>query len=67
MQDSEVHSLIIERLEQVDDDDLRNFLKKVLRYERDILNEPRASYKDEYRTFVNNIFEDDSIERGKNG
>lgn len=61
MNDSEVHSLILERLEEIDDEDLRTFLTNVLRHERDILDEPRAQYKETYESLVDGYIENESI------
>lgn len=54
MQDSEVHSLILDRLDEIEDDELRAFLNQVLQHEREILNEPRPKYKDHYKSMVDN-------------
>lgn len=63
MNDSEVHSLIIERVEEIEDDDLRTFLNSVLRHERDILDEPRAQYKDHYKSLVDGYIDNESISK----
>lgn len=61
MNDSEVHSLILERVEEIEDDDVRTFLTSVLRHERDILDEPRAQYKEEYKSFVDSYIDNESL------
>ncbi|WP_423746628.1 hypothetical protein V5735_19070 [Haladaptatus sp. SPP-AMP-3] len=67
MNDSEVHSLILDRLEEVEDDDLQRFLTTILRHERKILDEHRAKYKDEYKSLVEDYIEDESIEEFDDG
>lgn len=52
MHDSEVHSLIMERLSEVEDEDMRSFLESVLRHERNILDDPRGEYTEEYKSLV---------------
>jgi hypothetical protein len=52
MQDAEVHSLILERLDQLEDENVRAFLKQVLRHEREILDERNGAYSDEYKQLV---------------
>lgn len=52
MNDSEVHSLILDRVDDLEDDEMRSFLRDVLEHERDIVQEPRAEYADHYRQLV---------------
>ena len=52
MQDSEVHSLILERLNEIEDEDIRSFLLNVLRHERKIVDNPRGRYKEKYESLV---------------
>jgi hypothetical protein len=61
MNDSEVHSLILDRVEEIEDDELRTFLTNVLRHEREILDEPRAQYKDQYKSLVDGYIDNNSI------
>lgn len=61
MNDSEVHSLILDRLDETEDDDLRTFLTSILRHEREILDEPRAKYKEEYKSLVDGYIDNESI------
>jgi len=55
MNDSEVHSLILDRVDEIEDDDLRRFLRDVLEHERDIVQEPRAEYTDHYKGLVDDF------------
>lgn len=55
MNDSEVHSLILDRVDEIEDDDLRRFLRDVLEHERDIVQEPRAEYADHYKSLVDSF------------
>ncbi|QCJ47226.1 hypothetical protein [Haloprofundus sp. MHR1] len=61
MSDSEVHSLILDRVDEIEDEDLRAFLRDILRHERDILKEPRAEYADRYRGFVDGFVGNESL------
>lgn len=61
MSDSEVHSLILDRVDEIEDEDLRAFLRDVLRHERDILKEPRAEYADHYRGLVDDFVGNESL------
>ncbi|MCQ4334771.1 hypothetical protein KM295_15055 [Natronomonas sp. F2-12] len=58
MQDSEVHSLILSRLGDIEDDQLHSFLEEILQHEREILDEPRGQYKDEYVSIVDEYVDD---------
>lgn len=62
MHDSEVHSLIVERLNEIEDDDLRQFLNEVLRHEREIISEPRGGYKDEYKSLVDGFIDNEDLD-----
>lgn len=66
MNDSEVHSLILDRLEEIEDDDLRTFLTSILQHEREILNEPRAKYADQYEALVDGYVDNESITEYEN-
>ena len=61
MDDAEVHSLILERLSEIEDSEIQGFLEDVLRHERQILDEPRGSYKETYRDLVSEHIDNDSI------
>lgn len=52
MNDSEVHSLILDRVDDLEDDEMRSFLRDVLEHERDIVKEPRAEYAEHYKELV---------------
>jgi hypothetical protein len=42
----------MERLSEVEDEDMRSFLESVLRHERNILDDPRGEYTEEYKSLV---------------
>jgi hypothetical protein len=52
MNDFEVHSLILNRVNHLEDDEIRSFLRDVLEHERDIVQEPRGEYAEHYRELV---------------
>lgn len=62
MDDSEVHSLILDRVDAIEDDDLRSFLHKVLQHEREIINNPRGQYMDEYESLVEDFVGNTSLD-----
>lgn len=61
MNDSEVHSIILDRVDKIEDEDLRSFLRSVLEHERDILNEPRAEYAEHYKGLVDDYVGNESL------
>jgi rRNA maturation endonuclease Nob1 len=67
MQDSEVHSLILEQLEEIEDERLQQFLDSVLRHEREIIDEPNEGYKDKYISLVNERVRDEAGKDGDHG
>ena len=66
MNDAEVHSLILERLSEIEDSKVQGFLEDVLRHERQILDEPRGSYKEKYQNLVSEHIDADSIGEYRN-
>jgi len=66
MNDSEVHSLILDRVDEVEDDDLRAFLRDVLEHERDIIKEPRAEYTEHYKSLVDDFVGNESLKNYDN-
>ena len=62
MTDTEVHSLILDEVNQVDDDDLRGFLRGVIRHERDILEDQRGEYTDHYKELVDSFVANQSLQ-----
>lgn len=61
MNDSEVHSLILDRVDEIEDDELRSFLRDILEHERDIVKEPRAEYADYYKDLVDDYVGNQSL------
>jgi hypothetical protein len=51
----------MERLGEIEDDEIRSFLTEVLRHEREILEEPRGSYSEEYQEIVDKYVSNDTI------
>lgn len=52
MQEDEVHSLILDRTDEIEDDDLRSFINEVLTHERSRLDEHRPEYKEKYKSLA---------------
>lgn len=61
MNNTEVHSLILDRVDEIEDEDLRSFLRSVLEHERDILKEPRGEYADHYKGLVDDFVGNGSL------
>lgn len=61
MNDSEVHSIILDRVDEIEDEDLHSFLRSVLEHERDILKEPRAEYAEHYKSLVDDYVGNESL------
>ncbi len=52
MKETDVHSLILEKTDKIERDDLRNFINEILRFERSKLDRENYQYSDEYRKLI---------------
>lgn len=52
MEESEVHSLITEKTEQIEDKQLQEFINEVLQHERSNLRDKYAEYSEKYMGLV---------------
>lgn len=52
MQEDEVHSLILDRTDEIEDDDLRSFINEVLTHERSRLDRVSPEYKQKYKSLA---------------
>lgn len=52
MKETDVHSLILEKTDEIERDDLRNFINEILRFERSKLDRENYQYSDEYKELI---------------
>lgn len=52
MKEREVHSIILEKTEETEDDELRNFINDILRFERSKLDRDNNPYSDKYKELI---------------
>jgi hypothetical protein len=52
MKETDVHSLILEKTDEIERDDLRNFINDILRFERSKLDRENYQYSDEYKELI---------------
>lgn len=62
MEESEVHSLISEKTEEIEDERLRSFINEVLLHERNNLRDKRAEYSERYMSLVEGYADNQSLE-----
>ena len=52
MKETDVHSLILEKTDEIEDDELRSFINEILRFERSKLDRENYQYSDEYKDLI---------------
>ncbi len=52
MKETDVHSLILKKTDEIERDDLRSFINEILRFERSKLDRENYQYSDEYRELI---------------
>lgn len=52
MKETDVHSLILEKTDEIEDDELRNFINEILRFERSKLDHENYQYSDKYKELI---------------
>jgi len=52
MKETDVHSLILEKTDEIERDDLRSFINEILRFERSKLDRENYPYSDEYKELI---------------
>jgi len=52
MKDSEVHSLILDQTDEIEEDDYRSFIREILKHERTKLDQDRPKYAEKYRSLI---------------
>lgn len=57
MEREDVNELILQKVDGIDDDSIRNFVEDILRFERAELDKKHPHYKDDYKTYLENHIE----------
>lgn len=52
MRPPEVNRLITDKVDEIEDDKQRDFIKEILKFERDHLDQPMPRYTDDYKQKV---------------
>ena len=52
MKETDVHSLILEKTDEIERNDLRSFINEILRFERSKLDRENYQYSDKYRELI---------------
>lgn len=52
MKETDVHSLILEKTDEIEDDEVRNFINEILRFERSKLDHENYQYSDKYKELI---------------
>ncbi len=52
MQREDVNELILQKVQELDDDQIRNFVEDVLRFERAELDKQQPHYKGDFREYL---------------
>lgn len=52
MKETDVHSLILEKTDEIEDDEVRNFINEILRFERSKLDHENYQYSDRYNELI---------------
>lgn len=60
MKKPEVNRLITEKVDEIEDKEQRQFIKEILKFERDKLDQPMPRYSDDYKDLVDEYVSDES-------
>jgi len=58
MQREDVNELILQKVHEIDDDQIRNFVEDVLRFERAELDKQQPQYKSDFRDYLERQIDD---------
>lgn len=61
MNDSEVHSLILDQTDEIEEDDYRSFIREILKHERTKLDQDRPKYAEKYRSLIDSYATNESL------
>lgn len=59
MKKPEVNRLITEKVDEIEDKEQRQFIKEILKFERDKLDQPMPRYSDDYKDLVDEYVSDE--------
>lgn len=59
MDKPEVNRLITDKVNKIDNEDQRAFIKQILKFERDNLDQPMPRYSDDYKNMLDGIVSED--------
>jgi hypothetical protein len=59
MDKPEVNRLITDKVDKIEDEDQRAFIKQILKFERDNLDQPMPRYSDDYKDMLDDIVLED--------
>lgn len=62
MKDSEVHSLILDQTDEIEQDDFRSFIQEILKHERSRLDQDRPQYAEKYHQLVEDYATNESLD-----
>lgn len=62
MEESEVHSLISEKAEEIEDDQLQSFITEILTHERRNLRKSGAEYTEKYMSLIEGYADSGDLE-----
>lgn len=62
MKETEVHSMILEKTDDIEDDDLRNFINDILRFERSKLDRENYQFSDRYTSLIDDYTMNGSLD-----
>lgn len=62
MKDSEVHSLILDQTDEIEEDEYRSFIRKILKHERTKLDQDRPTYADTYHSLIDSYANNESLD-----
>lgn len=62
MKDSEVHSLILDKTDEIEEDEYRSFIREILKHERTKLDQERPKYADKYHQLLEDYASNESLE-----
>ncbi len=62
MKDSEVHSLILDKTDEIEEDEYRSFIREILKHERTKLDQERPKYTEKYHQLVEDYATNESLD-----
>lgn len=62
MKDSEVHSLILDKTDEIEEDEFRSFIREILKHERTRLDQERPKYAEKYHQLIEDYATNESLD-----